>query len=331
MILTVCTSDQYGHAMLLVESLKKQHPDQLILVGQIGTATHTAPSGVTELAISDIGLSSAQLAELSARYTATEFRAALKPSLIKAAFKRYPDEQVLLYIDPTAYVYQPLTLILSQLEQHTILLNPHWLAAPTDDRLPDEKHLQNVGLFSSGFIGFRRCPETDRMLDWWESRCLDHAAINFCIGSCLDQLWLMHVPTLFDGVGILKNPGVQVALWNLPQRTLTETPDGWQVTGQGGPNVASPLLTADFLGLSKQNEGLFQQQNRLQIVHRPDVKRLLANYEQARLPLHIPTQSTVYGQQPEPVILRGWRRSVKRKLIQLSKWIDNVPIRPIHQ
>ena len=332
MILTVCTRDQYGHASHLRNSLKQHHPEQLFLHGMADDSSNATLISDTELAVTDTGLTHDQLDRLSANYTPTEFRAALKPSFIKAAFAQYPEERFLLYVDPTAFVYQPLTAIFNSLEQHNIMLNPHWLKAPPNDGLlPDEKHLQNVGLFSSGFIGFRRCPETDRMLDWWEARCLDHAAIDFCVGSCLDQLWLMHVPTLFSGVGILKNPGVQVALWNLPQRTLTKTANGWQVTDEGKTNIPVPLLTADFLGLSNQNEGLFQQQNRLQIRHRPDVGKLLAEYETASLPSRFPGQVPNYGQQPEPVVLRGWRRVAKQKLTQFSNWIDNVPVPPIHR
>ena len=332
MILTVCTRDQYGQASLLQDCLKQHHPEQLFLQGMADDSSHATLVPDTELAVTDSGLTHDQLASLSAKYTPTEFRAALKPGLIKAAFARYPDEQLLLYLDPTSVVYQPLTTIFDLLAQHNILLNPHWLYAPPNDGLlPDEKHLQNVGLYSSGLIGFRRCPETDRMLDWWEARCLEHATIDFCVGSCLDQLWLMHVPTLFSGVGILKNPGVQVALWNLPQRTLTKTANGWQVAGKGKTDVPVPLLTADFLGLSKPTEGLFQQQNRLQVRHRPDVTELLAEYETTRIPFRFPEQIFRYGQQPEPVVLRGWKRLAKQKLIQLGNWIDNVPVPPIHR
>lgn len=332
MILTVCTRDQYGYASLLEDCLKKHHPEQLFLRGMADSPSQETHVPTTELSVTDSGLTHDQLATLSAQYTTTEFRAALKPGLIRAAFARYPNEQLLLYLDPSAFVYQPLTAIFETLEQHTILLNPHGLhALPNDALLPDEKHLQNVGLYSSGFIGFRRCAETDRMLDWWEARCLDHAAVDFCVGSCLDQLWLMHVPTLFSGVGILKNPGLQVALWNMPQRALTETATGWDVAEPNQTNVPVPLLTADFLGLSKPTEGLFQQQNRLQIRQRPDVQKLLAGYETARMPFRLSSQFPAYGQQPEPVVLRGWRRLVKQKLVQLSHWINTVPVPPIHR
>ena len=138
----------------------------------------------------------------------------------------------------------------------------------------------------------------------------------------------MHLPALFGGVAILKNPGLQVALWNLPHRHLSPTATGWQVTHQ---NETTPLLTADFGGLTLAGEGLFQAQNRLQVRSRADVRALLAAYRNACLPHQHPglSQTTpTYGQQPEPVVRRGWRRTTAQRLHQLSHWIDTVPLKP---
>ena len=333
MILTVCTQAQLTGALALGASVRQHHPDQRFIIGLAddplgvsGLESHTV------LTLSDTGLTVSQLATLSARYTPTEFCAAVKPGFIRTVFERFPDETTLLYLSPSSFVYQPLMSFFAELTSHTVLLNPHWLTPPTDKLEPDEKYLQNVGLYSSGCIGFRRDTETMRMLNWWETRCLDHAAINFCLGSCLDGLWLMHVPTLFAGVGILKNPGLQVALWNLPQRQLRHASGRWQVRS---PGHETALLTADFLGLVEQHEGLFQHQNRLQLANRPDVRLLLTNYRTSLIGaspvLSGPPPAPAYGTQPEPIIRTGWRRTAHAHLTELSEWIDNVPVKPLHR
>ena len=329
MILTVCTRAQLAGALALGASVRQHQPEQRFIIGLADEPLELpATEPHTLLTLTDTGLTVSQLTTLSARYTPTEFRAAVKPGFIRAAFERFADKTVLFYLDPSAFVYQPLTSIFDELARHTILLNPHWLTPPADGLEPDEKYLQNVGLYSGGFIGFRRDAETMRMLNWWETRCHDHATINFCIGSCLDGLWLMHVPTLFAGVGILKNPGLQAALWNLPQRQLTKQAGHWKVRSSGTETV---FVTADFLGLVVQNEGFFQHQNRFQLANRPDVRQLLIDYRAAIGAFPKSALAPAYGTQPEPIIRTGWRRTAHARLTQLSEWINKVQVKPLHR
>lgn len=333
MLLTVCTINQLPQALALGRSFTHHNPRRQFVIGLADDAARLPAnwsSPYPMLTLADAGLSAGEVSAMSARYTPTEFRAACKPAFIRAAFKQAgPDG--LLYADPSAFVYHSLDDLFAQVAQRSILLNPHWLEAPGDNRQPDEKHLQNVGLYSGGLVGFGPQPDTDRMLAWWQSRTADRAHLDFCTGQCLDQLWLMHVPALFSQVGILKNIGLQVALWNLPERHLANAPaTGWQVIEN---RIAMPLLTADFLGLTNVDEGLFPYQNRLQVNRRPDVSTLLADYQTALAPHRRPDLLTApaYGQQPEPIPLRGWRWSVQHRLQRLSNWIENVPVRPVHR
>ncbi|WP_375448207.1 hypothetical protein [uncultured Fibrella sp.] len=333
MLLTVCTIAQLPQALTLGASFIQHNPDRQFIIGLADDvnqlpATWTSPHPILTLA--DAGLSAADVANLSTRYTPTEFRAACKPAFIRAAYKQAGPEG-LLYADPSAFIYHPLNELFSLLAQHSIVLNPHWLQAPGDDRLPDEKHLQNVGLYSSGLIGFGPKPAAAKMLAWWQSRTADRAHINFCEGQCLDQLWLMHVPALFEQVGILKQIGLQVALWNLPERHLALVQGNWQVIDKATP---VPLVTADFLGLTNPHEGLFQRQNRLQLTKRPDAGTLVSLYQTAlsrHLSPELVSVPAAYGKQPEPVMLTGWRYSALQKLQRLSTWIGSVPVRPIHR
>lgn len=333
MLLTVCTIAQLPQALTLGASFKQHNPHRQFIIGLADDADRLPAGWVSPypiLTLADTGLSAADVADLSARYTPVEFRAACKPAFIRAAYQQAGPEG-LFYADPSAFVYHPLNELFAMLARHSVLLNPHWLQAPADERQPDEKHLQNVGLYSSGLIGFGPKPDTISMLSWWQSRTADRAHINFCEGQCLDQLWLMHVPTLFGEVGILKQIGLQIALWNLPERHLALLQTGWQVIERGSP---VPLLTADFMGLLNPREGLFQRQNRFRLTKRPDAGTLVSMYQTALQPhllaelLAIPP---AFGNQPEPVILSGWRYSAILTLQRLSTWIDTVPVRPIHR
>jgi hypothetical protein len=59
------------------------------------------------------------------------------------------------YLDPAVYLYQPLTDLQSRYAEATLLLTPHLLNPLADNADPDEKYVQNVGLYSSGFLALR--------------------------------------------------------------------------------------------------------------------------------------------------------------------------------
>ncbi|MBC8154346.1 MAG: hypothetical protein H7Z72_15690 [Bacteroidetes bacterium] len=331
MLLTVCTIAQLPDALTLGSSFRQHHPDESFIIGLADDATRL-PAGfqcpyplltALESMPGDLGV-------LSARYTPTEFTAAGKPSFIRAAFARFPNEPYLLYADPETFVYRPLTSVYARLDSATALLTPHITRPPSDANWPDEKAMQNVGLYSAGFLAFRSGAETDRLLAWWEDRVTGRAFIDACEGLCTDQLWLMHWPAFFDGIQIVKDPGWQVALWNLPERRLTlsaERRDG--TTADWLVNGSTPLVFANFRGLTNPDAGFFPHQTRFRTGDRADVLKLLANYQRS---LHLHEQPTLramtptFGNKPEPVVLRGWRQTMATAARQLTTFIDKVPL-----
>jgi hypothetical protein len=50
----------------------------------------------------------------------------------------------------------------------------------------------------------------------------------------VDQRWCDHVPALFDRVKVIRNPGFNVASWNLSRRTVAIGKDG-RITVNGEP------------------------------------------------------------------------------------------------
>ncbi|WP_240625365.1 hypothetical protein [Spirosoma pollinicola] len=272
-------------------------------------------------------LTIADLTSLSAKYTPTEFAAACKPLFIAEAFRRFPEEDKLLYADPSIQFLTSLSPIWEQLTIKNTILTPFITAKPMDTRWPDEKFFQNIGLYSSDFLGFCRSAETDRLLVWWDDRVRDRAQIDFCEGLCLDQLWLMHVPVFFTDVAVVRNPGWHVALWNLHERTLLQEGNQLRVSGPDGQD--QPLQFINFKGLANPDEGFFTHQNRFQLRDRPEVAALLATYRQH---ISVYQSSTLvatnpsYGEQLEPVVLRGWRYAVSQSLQGITRFIDRVPI-----
>ncbi len=329
MLLTVCTIRQLPQAITLGKSWQHHHPDQPFIIG-LADDPQQIPAGFTvpfPLLTVDHCLP-ADLARLSVKYTPVEFVAACKPSFIQAAFAQYPGDK-LLYADPSTYIYAPLTTSLDQLATATILLTPFWTRPPLPHTRPDEKYLQNIGLYSAGSIGFRRSAETDRMLAWWQERVLDRAQIDFCEGLCMDQIWLMHVPVFFEGVAVLTDASWQLARWNLPERILKQEETGWLAAknNPGSPALFAPLLTANFLGLLNPDEGFFPYQTPFSLAQFPPLDQLLTQYKQALAPNRwsgLEQRQPTYGQRSIAPILRGWQQRAITSLRYVIKFIDTV-------
>lgn len=334
MFITLCTIRQLPQAFALGDSLRQHAPARTdepepFVIGLLDDSSRLPTDFRSPYPLLPVAtwMPADELAILSARYTPTELAGACKPRFIETVFTQYPPVASVIYVDPNVGFFGSTTRIDDRLAGANALLTPHITRVPADNRWPDEKAFQNVGLYSADFLAFRRSNETSRLLTWWRDRVEPRAAIDFCAGTCTDQLWLMHVPVFFRGVSVVKDSGWHVALWNLPERSLRTDGAGWRVDGPTGED--QPLLFANFKGLHQPNEGFFPHQNRLRLNTRPDAVALLNAYRQAlRSHAHpgLTHVTPAYGERPEPAVLRGWRGSVVRSLQTVTRWVDQVPL-----
>jgi len=335
-LVTLCFTHQLPQVLVLADSYRQQSPAATSDIPPvvIGLADDPArlpadfQSPYPLLPVSAL-FEANRLQILSAQYTPVEFAAACKPRFLQAVFAQYPTAQTVLYADPNGLFLHSVQPILNQLLDQTMLLTPHLLHPPGDTgpgkpAWPDEKYLQNVGLYSADFLAFARSPETDRLLSWWQDRVEDRAYIDFCQGLCTDQIWLMHAPVFFDKVRIVYDPTWHVALWNLPQHQLRQTDSGWQLADTG-----QPVLFANMKGLANPDEGFFPHQTRLRLTDQPDVRDLLQAYRQRVSDTGASALRSIppaYGERPVPPVLRGWRRTATDTLTAINRWVDNLDL-----
>lgn len=237
----------------------------------------------------------------------------MKPSLIRAMLTRHPDATQVVYLDPNAFLYAPLTPVLNELKTAQVLLTPHLTQPPADEQQPDEKFLQNIGLYSADFLALQPTAETDRMLEWWENRVLTRAQIDFCESLCLDQIWLMHLPAMFEGVRVVQDKTWHRAIWNWHERS---------------PQESQPPLWINFKGLHNPDEGLFVYQSRVKLAQQPGLKQWLSDYRLAVKKLQKPVfgEKPAFGQQPEQPVIRGWRRHSAGFLRSVTRFVAEVPL-----
>jgi hypothetical protein len=141
-----------------------------------------------------------------------------------------------IYLDPDTALLASLDPLVDLLRDHDIVLTPH-LIDPNDDTvaiLDNDLGASKTGIFNLGFVAIRTTGEGARFARWWNDRLLSFCYDDMPNGLFVDQRWCDHVPALFDKVKVLRDPGYNVASWNLSQRTVMVHKDG-TITVNGRP------------------------------------------------------------------------------------------------
>ncbi len=279
-----CTivSPNYLHfARTLAGSYVAQHPDQrffvLIVADLRDPAPFTIDASFTPVMLEEIGLSNVRA--LAMKYDILELNTNVKPTFIKHLLDRHGLDS-LVYLDPDIFVYRALDPVFEALEAGmTAVLTPHMTTPVFDGKSPSEQDLLYNGTYNLGFLGVGRTAESRRLLDWWENRCLQVGFSEGRTGLFVDQKWMNLAPGLFDKVSVCRDPGLNMAYWNLHERTLKAGEPGILV--QGSENTV-PLRFFHFSGLdSADGEVISRNTDRFTLAARPDLHTLFSGYRAA--------------------------------------------------
>ena len=132
------------------------------------------------------------------------------------------------YLDPDIAIFARMEAISGLLEAHDVVLTPHLLvpeasiAAIMDNEIGALKH----GIYNLGFLAVAASAEGWRFARWWRDRLQAFCVDDIPAGLFTDQRWCDHVPVFFPGTGIWRDPGCNVASWNLAHRPLSIGNDG---------------------------------------------------------------------------------------------------------
>lgn len=228
---TIVSRNFMAQARVLAHSFLTQHPDASFYVLLVDEASGT-PVDVhdrfTVIGIESVGIPDWK--ELAFSYDLREFHTAVKPGFLRWILTQ-KQPRALLYLDPDIRVFAPFDAAIDALEAHSILLTPHLTVPPQDRRRPTALDILKVGTYNLGFIGLAYGEETDRFLQWWEDRIREGCSEEPSASIFFDQRWIDLVPSLFPGCHILRDPGYNVAFWNLAERPLDRSGDNLTVQG----------------------------------------------------------------------------------------------------
>lgn len=160
------------------------------------------------------------------KHDVVEVCTAVKGPFIHQACQSGAD--VVIYLDPDTCLFERLDPLIELLADHDIVLTPH-IIDPNDEPLAildNDLAASRTGIFNLGFVAIRTRGEGARFAKWWNDRLLSFCYDDIPAGLFVDQRWCDHVPALFDRVKVLRDPGYNVASWNLSKRTISIDRDG---------------------------------------------------------------------------------------------------------
>lgn len=278
---TICTNSYLAQAVVLAQSVREHAPKWTFYIGLADTPCEipgvNLPEGVRVIPAAE--LADVALIAMAERYNVIEFCTALKPSYFRTLFARDPLVDRVHYLDPDTVLYSSAAVLDSALDQAPISLTPHQLTpSPLDGQFPAENLVLNHGVFNLGYLGLRRGPTTQALLHWWEERMREYCRIDLLEGYFVDQLWFNLVPIYFPEAVALRHPGVNVAFWNLHERSLTTD----RQIEHRGQNHA--LVLFHFSGFSPDRaDHITRCPVRTDVAQQPGLRELLADYHRRLL------------------------------------------------
>jgi hypothetical protein len=227
---TICSVNYLAKALVLAESYLVHHPEHaftILLVDRKTSIDLPKIPNVGFLWVEELGIEN--FLQKAFMFDVIEFNTNVKPTVMLRLLK---DSDAVIYLDPDIKVYAPLTTVIDGLRNHAVLVTPHTNLPILDGKKPDDVEFLKFGGFNLGFTAVSASEEGRNFLQWWSDRCLELGFYEPQSGLAVDQKWVQLAPCYFPTVGILRDPGLNVAFWNLHERRLLREEGAWQVNGQ---------------------------------------------------------------------------------------------------
>lgn len=235
----------------MIRSLRRHTPDARVWVLCLSDEVHLLLTKLNEPGVIPISLTefeandSALIAARDDGRTQMDYYFTCTPSLVRYVMIHVPEAEWVTYLDGDLWFFDTPDAIYTEIGDGSVAIIPH--------RYPphlNEKH--QYGLYNVGWVSFRRTADGIACLDWWRERCLEWCldVVDEPNDRFADQRYLDRFPKLFSGVTILKNPGANLAPWNIAGHRLEEIDGMLRVDDR-------PLIFFHFHGLKRVGQRRF--------------------------------------------------------------------------
>jgi glycosyltransferase involved in cell wall biosynthesis len=270
---TIITKSHVAYARVLAASLLRHHPEgslTALVVDDPEGRIDPAAERFAVLSPEDVGVE--EFEQMASIYDATELACALKPWLLRHMLRDGLRDRAL-YLDADIKVFSALHRVEAALGAHPVVMTPHITRPlPDDGHRPSDADFLTSGAYNLGFLGVDAGPEADALLDWWAARLRRDCVFDPERGRSRDQSWMDLAPPLVPGLELLRDPGLNLAYWNLPGRALERSGEGYTVD-------ADPLGFFHFSGFDPERPHLLSRfQDRISLGDDPVLFGLCSDY-----------------------------------------------------
>ena len=286
-VFTVCNLAYLPKALVLAESLLRFENMKLKIYLFDKKLEVELPVSLADFFwIEDLGR--LDIRHLAFKYDITEFSTCLKPFI---ALSLLEFEERVIFLDPDTCLFDSLASILSDLEEHPIVLTPHY-TRPQPESWPDtDIGMMRFGSFNLGFFAIAKCDQGLQFLRWWSDRCIRFGYFETQFGLSTDQKWVSIAPCFFPDLHVSFNMGYNVAFWNLQERVLEKVGDGqYRVNGK------FPLIFFHFSSFDESNPArLTKRPLPEEHRNREDLREIISFYNSALKSYAIQASKVKYG------------------------------------
>jgi glycosyltransferase involved in cell wall biosynthesis len=321
-ICTIVARNYLAYARVLAESFLAQDPAGecvVLVIDDVRSEVDEAKEPFSVLRPGELDID--RFEGMAAMYDVTELATAVKPWLLQHLLESGGGSPIA-YFDPDIRFYAPVDEIEALAGEHGLVLIPHITAPlPEDGKQPGEIELMASGTYNLGFIAMGDSARAHDLLKWWQERLRYSCVIDHALGYFVDQRWFDLVTNTFAGTVVLRDPGMNVAYWNLHERSIERSADGtWLANGQ-------PLRFFHFSGFDPDEPHLLSKhQTRTRLSDHPGLAKLCADFaDEVRAHRHANDSDLPYawdrlgdGRQWDRRLRRLYREGEREGAFQLS-------------
>lgn len=272
-ICTIISRNYLCYARALVRSFRNQHPTAeawVLVVDDPEPHFDPAAEDFHVVRIADLKLPNP--ASWLFRYTPFELCNSVKPQLIRHVLRDLGRPAVI-YLDSDIGIFNPIDAFWKLTLQTGLVLTPHCLSDyPADGCWPDRSVLQTAGIFNAGILGVAS-GWAEGFLDWWANALEFDCEVDLPAGRYVDQRYLDLVPTWFPDAKICLDPGMNVAHFNLHERTVELVQNRWSIGG-------IPLVAFHFTLVDWERQTFWPPVNRPLVSHQPRLRTLIQQHSE---------------------------------------------------
>ncbi len=227
------TSFTFGYlprAIVLARTLRQAHPDWRIVALIVDVRPPGYDDGALRANFDEVvyadELGIPRFRSWMFKHDIVEACTAVKGRMLCRLLDEGADRVV--YLDPDIAVFHGLDAVLAGLDTASIILTPHQTEPNTRPAAVQDNELTSLlyGIYNLGFLAVANDAGGRAFAEWWAEQlhraCYDEPER----GVFTDQKYCDLVPGLFDGVHVNRDPGCNVASWNVSTRRISISDGG---------------------------------------------------------------------------------------------------------